>query len=373
MSSNVDRHIFQIGDYWLSQQARSPSWCRTWFDPQTRQTRRVSLRTTDLDEAKQRLTDWFVLEHTKKEETPSDVTLAELFARYYTQKGSTLRSADSVQRALRDWLDYHGDATVAQACTLQRQVQFREYLARERGLSASSIRTTLIIGKGALNWAWKRGEISAPPYIELVKKGRAQPKGRPLAVSEVARFYDGADWHLRAFVALMIASAGRTTAVLELTFDQIDFEHDLIHLNPRGREQTNKYRPSIKIPGEIRPWLLLERERSPCGAPVHFRGQPIKSIRSVWRSRRAELDMDGDVQPYSLRHTMARWLRKSSVPAWEVSAQLGHKQEGASTTEIYAPFDPAYLCKSTDAINAFFRAVACEMRVKTFSETLERS
>jgi len=58
---------------------------------------------------------------------------------------------------------------------------------------------------------------------------------------------------------------------------------------------------------------------------------------------------------------MARWLRTQNVPAFELSAQLGHKQLGASTTEIYAPFDPAYLSKSVKAIDAFFD----ELRVNT--------
>ncbi|MEE4378229.1 MAG: hypothetical protein V2J55_12075 [Candidatus Competibacteraceae bacterium] len=58
--------------------------------------------------------------------------------------------------------------------------------------------------------------------------------------------------------------------------------------------------------------------------------------------------------PYSLRHTLTRWLRSQSVPAWEVAAQLGHRAPGTSTTEIYAPFDPAYLTQAVRAIDAYF-------------------
>ena len=65
-------------------------------------------------------------------------------------------------------------------------------------------------------------------------------------------------------------------------------------------------------------------------------------------------DLDAEVNPYSLRHTMARWLRKEGVPAWEVAAQLGHKQREFNTTEIYAPFDPSYLSASVQAVDRFF-------------------
>lgn len=62
-----------------------------------------------------------------------------------------------------------------------------------------------------------------------------------------------------------------------------------------------------------------------------------------------------DVTPYSIRHTMARHLRICGVPAWEVSAQLGHKQSGLSVTEIYAPFAPEYLATSVLEIDKYLK------------------
>ena len=50
---------------------------------------------------------------------------------------------------------------------------------------------------------------------------------------------------------------------------------------------------------------------------------------------------------------MARHLRASGVTAWEVAAQLDHKNKDLSITEIYAPFDPSYLGKSIVAIDDF--------------------
>ena len=67
---------------------------------------------------------------------------------------------------------------------------------------------------------------------------------------------------------------------------------------------------------------------------------------------------------------MARWRRKSSAPAWKVAAQLGHKTPDVSTTEIYAPFDPAYLIMPTAAIDDFLQQVACQLRVSSISEFL---
>lgn len=103
---------------------------------------------------------------------------------------------------------------------------------------------------------------------------------------------------------------------------------------------------------------------------VAFNGKKVQSVKSAWRKLRTDLQLDDDVQPYGIRHTMARWMRKSGVPAWEVAAQLGHKTPGVTTTEIYAPFDPDYLRASTDAIDAFLQALACELRASPISDFL---
>ena len=339
--------IYQLGDYWLSKRAGSDAWYRTWFDSEARQTRRISLATDDLEMAKQALNEWFILHHTKTEQKAADVSLAELFARYYEHHGSKLGSPDNVQRALRYWLEFHKAAAIQEACTPQQQQAFRTFLEKDKKLSLSTVRQVLTIGKAALNWSWRRGEIE-----------------------EVARLIDAADYHLKAFIIMMIAATARNRAILDLTFEQVDFKHDLIDLNPTGRKQTLKFRPQVKIPVTVKPWLLRQKELSQAGHIVEFRDAPVRSICSAWRTLRSTLELDDAVQPYGLRHTMARWLRKSSVPAWEVAAQLGHKTPDVSTTEIYAPFDPVYLKQSTAAIDAFLTEVALHLRYKTISELM---
>lgn len=74
---------FQVGDYWLSQQARSDVWCRTWYDADARQTKRASLGTKDFREAKERLTDWFVAQHRPENADLSLITLAQVLQIYW--------------------------------------------------------------------------------------------------------------------------------------------------------------------------------------------------------------------------------------------------------------------------------------------------
>jgi hypothetical protein len=127
---------------------------------------------------------------------------------------------------------------------------------------------------------------------------------------------------------------------------RIDAKNGVIDLNPRGRKQTKKIRPAVKLPRQLAP-MITE------GFQIVFRGRRVSSIKNAWRKQRARCHFDDMVNPYSLRHTIARHLRASGVPAWDVSAQLGHKKKERSITEIYAPMDPSYLEKSLTAIESF--------------------
>ena len=216
----------------------------------------------------------------------------------------------------------------------------------------TAISRILSVGRAAINRAWKQGEITAAPFIKDVPVGAKQPRGRPLSIEELRSLYHRARHeHIRRFILWMLGTAARPDAVLELRRDQIDFEHGLIHLNPQQRAQTKKYRPSVKLPNALRQHLGEDE------TIIAYRGRPIRSVKTAWRDLRNACGLDDQVNPYSLRHTIARHMRAAGVPAWEVSAQLGHKQPGMGITEIYAPFAPDYLANAVIAIDSLLEEV----------------
>jgi Phage integrase family len=204
-----------------------------------------------------------------------------------------------------------------------------------------------------LQRAWRRGEIAGAPYIPSVKVDYGEPLGRPLKIEELARLLREAPDHLRLMLLILIGTACRPEAALELTGAQLDFDDRLIDLNPRGRAQTKKFRPVVKMPDTLASVLA----NAPSGRLVTFRGRPVKKINKAWRSIRVAAELDDEVNPYSIRHTVARWMRQNGVPAWEVAAQLGHKSRDYRTTELYAAFDPAYLQNAVRAIDVLFEKI----------------
>lgn len=340
-------HAGQIGDFWLSQRPNSPVWCRTWFDPATRQTRRASLGTTDLREAQLKLAEWITCHQILRSEAPENVPLETVLVRYYEGHGKRIPSRDQARISLSLWSTFFARATVDDV-TPDRIDSFIGWL-RDQGHSNGYINRTLSVGKAALNRAFKRQEVYRVPYVPQLPPG--DPRERRLSMEESAALLDACtSEHLFMFVLLAFNTLSRPQALLDLRRDQIDLENRLIHLNPPGRHQTKKYRPVVPISATLVPWL----KEGSGDYVVNYHDRRVASIKKAFRELRKKAGLDPTVTPYTIRHTMATELRRRGVPPWEVAGMLGHKSAGYRTTEIYAKFDPDFLGKAIAAIDAYF-------------------
>jgi integrase len=345
------RREFQIGDYWLDQRDGSPAWYRCWIEGA--RTKRVSLNTADLEEAKAALKQYFILQHTKVLEEPASTPLADILKRYQAEHGDKVVSSSSSAVAVGYWLDHFNGANVDLLSDVTKQEEFHRFL-RGKDLKESSILRVINTGKAALNRAYKRGELKHVPYILTVKPGAAEPMGRPMDVAELRRLYKAAAPHLKVFIGWMLGTAARTEAITSLLAEQVEREDKLINLNPAGRAQTKKYRPTVRL--------------IPALASCSFRGnliveksKPVHDVKSAWRTARAAADLDDKVNPYSLRHTAARWMRREGVSEWDTATQLGHRRPGV--TERYTAYDPAYLKGAGEALDKLVNAVVDEWPV----------
>lgn len=275
--------------------------------------------------------------------------MAQILLEYYHGHGKYIRSHVSIKTSCRYWTEFCGEQTVEEATQADNLDRFIKILTA-RGHSTAYIQRIIGVGKAALNRAHKRGVIPTLPYVPSVKVQYGKAKGRMLSEKEVALLLTHANDYVRLFIYIMLGTVCRPEAAFELTREQLDFENRLIDLNPLGRTQTKKVRPIVKMPEHLATIL----EGAPDGPLITFRGKPVTSVRTAWLNLIETCGFDQTVQPYSLRHTMARWLRKQGVSAWDTAAQLGHKSREHRTTEIYAPFAPDYLGDATLAIDAYF-------------------
>jgi integrase len=342
---------FRIGRFFLQRRRNSPAWCACWFDAESRQTRRSSLGTGDLQEAKVRLAEFVTKNETLKDAKPSDVLLEAVLIRYWEGHAKHIASAEQARIALALWSDHLAECTVAEL-TPQRQEKFIAAL-RAKGYKASYISRVLSVGRAALSWAWKRGELVSVPFVADVSRDLEEEaeRFRDLEMEEVARLLAAAVRvpHLLTFCMVALITMARPDAVLDLGPSQVDLRRRLIALNPKGRKQTEKYRPVVPISETLQPWV------STCANShfVMFGGRPVGDIKKSFARAVEEAGLSG-VSAYCLRSTMATELRTRGVPEWEVGGMLGHKSATARTTERYAKFRPNYLGEAVRAIDAYF-------------------
>ena len=347
-----DQERFEVGGYWLSKRSdgRSKAWHRTWFHTETRQTCRASLGTTDFSEAKLKLAEWVLNNSIMIDEKPEDTPLSVILLRHWTEHGSKVRSAESIQLSLNEWNKFFGPITVAELTPafIERFILQLEANGRTPG----GVSRVLSDGRAALNRAKRLGELTNVPFVRDVPRG--EPKERAVSISQLSLMFDLIkSEHIKMFCLMMTNTMARPEAILELHRDQLDFEHRLIRLNPEGRKQTKKYRPTVPMTDTVEPWLKRMKEDH----VITYHGKTIKSVKKTFHRLKKEDGLPDDFSPYSIRHTMAKELRKRGVPPWELQGMLGHKAGGFRTTEIYAKYDPSYMSTARQAIDDIMKEV----------------
>ena len=345
------KHAFQLGAYYLAQRGDSPAWYRCWIEKG--QPKRVSLGTEDFGEAQEILTDWYYENRKLGEDntSPSKMPLADVLLDYWNHHASKIRSAKSAKTELRYWNEFWQESSVADVRSVVRQEQFHDWLLA-KGLKTATVNRTLETGRAAIRRAHRRGSISSAPFINMIKVTDAVSKGRALSVAELRALYDGCNKpHWRDLILLLTATAARPEAIITLQKSQMDFDARLISLNPEFREQTNKFRPVVRLTDALHEHF----KDYPEGNIIMWGGKPIKRPDTGLRLARKEAGFDKTVNLYSIRHTCSRWMRMEGVDTAEIANQLGHKKIGFDMTFRYMPHAPEYLSKASAALEKLCR------------------
>jgi integrase/ribosomal protein L40E len=126
-----------------------------------------------------------------------------------------------------------------------------------------------------------------------------------------------------------------------LKWPDIDFEHRLITLTPKGgKTQT------IPISGEAIA-VLTQLDRVSDSVFPNIDGSPRKSIRDTWESIKAKAQLPTGFRFHGLRHSWASRMISNGVDLAVVQALMTHKH--ATTTQRYAHLMPSALKRAAEA------------------------
>lgn len=339
----MSRTVYRITDeYAIVERDRSPILYLEWRENGQKVRRSTGHR--ELEPAKRRARDLILELANIREADPEAMPLLAVFDRYWIKHGQALPSKATIKRAITLWREHFGEQFAVADLTLDAQDSFVAML-RAKGLSDGYVRRVVGVGQTALNRARKRQEITSTPFVELPPGGEAFAH-RATRAHLVALLNAPMPQHVWTYILIRLNTACRGDAALGLQPFQVDFEHHTIRLNPTGRRQTKKRRPTVMLTSTLA--AHLRELVGPYYAGWH--GQHTISIKTTWRKLRRAAGLPVWFAPKVLRHTVASELRRRGVPGWDVSGLMGHTRgESAATTEDYAKFDGERVGAAIDA------------------------
>lgn len=223
----------------------------------------------------------------------------------------------------------------------------REY-RKTRKIGDATARYELMQLSTALGWATANGpRLQVKPKVWLPTP--PERKQRALTRSEFAKFMAGvrAD-HARLYVAIGIFTMARPSAILDLTWDRVDFMRRLIDFTPPGHIRTAKRRTIVPINDELLEALQVGYAARTCEWVIEHGGERVQCIKKAFQAASERSGVHAT--PYTLRHTGAVWAAEAGVPMSQLAQFMGHDDD-RTTQKHYARFSPDFLVGVANAIS----------------------
>lgn len=314
--------------------------------------KRLSLKTKDPQEAYQRASVW--LEKDKRErDARHDPDIEYLIDYYMHNRGAEVTDAERliyINRYLLSHFGRHKPRTITPD-VVKSYVRKRASgaLAREgsTGVNPGTIRRELVHLITCINFGVKAHIVKreSVPHIQLPQA--PPPKDRWLSKEEIQNVIALAKGRGRVelFFHIALRTAARRTSILELKWDQVDFENGLIDFGKHDEKvRKHKRRPTVPISDQLRPILLAAYDKRKTDYVLGFPG----SVRDGFERLMNNAGIP-EVTPHTLRHTWATHASMNGVPMNEIARVLG---DTVTTVEkVYAKFAPGYLKSAVNAVN----------------------
>lgn len=226
------------------------------------------------------------------------------------------------------------DRAICRAYTLRR---------RRQGVKDGTVIKELSALRAALRWQDK----NTPAIIEMPPS--PPPKDLYLTRADYRALRDAAKLvpHLYLFIVLAYSTAGRRAAILELTWDRVDFHRGIIRLG-KGERRT-KGRATVPMTDGAREALAEARPAALTDYVIEYAGRPVGSVKRAFRAAVHRAKLPDGVSPHVLRHSAAVHMAESGVPMSEISQFLGHTTTSI-TERVYARYSPDYLRRAAGAL-----------------------
>jgi integrase len=236
----------------------------------------------------------------------------------------------------------------------------RAYVAQSR--SAASARRELEDLRSAVNYHRREGFHDR--LVSVTLPARSTARERWLTRSEAAKLIRAA-WsfrqtrngvlidkfprrHVARFILAALYSGSRSGAVLDASFERlpgrgfVDLERGVWYRSPEGAVETNKRRPTIRIPVRLLAHMRRWHEKGGQRHLIEFDGQAVGSLYLGFMLAVKDAGLE-DVSPHTLRHTAVSWAMQGGADPFTVGGFVG--MTAATIASTYGHQSPDHLAR----------------------------
>jgi len=310
---------------------------------------RQSLRTDDLQKAQTRFAGW--LDAKRVVENTDTPTVAFCWNLYLTHCKATVGAPRTTEHQGYNILAHFADMRVNEitADDVNRYVKLRkEGRIGKKPAAPGTIRAELTKLRACFNYMIRkvtpltlRLSNTLVPYIALPED--SPPRSRVVLADEQERMLAAVKTpegkrmtRLERFLWIAFETGARRQAILDLTWERVDFERGTINFLEHGKRQTIKRRPLVPISDRLRP--ILERAYQERVNDLVF--ESSVEMRATMERFCNKHGFHG-VSAHTIRHSVATQMAMAGVPMHAIAAILGDTVH--TVTKTYMHLQPDWL------------------------------
>lgn len=245
----------------------------------------------------------------------ADTTVAEVFAKFWTDYGHLAKSAATnvtVMRRIIEHLDpnrRYSEVGIADVANFVRALKSRPRM------SGATINRHLEIWRSVHNRALSVYELPVRPISwREVRQEQATERVRTMSAEEAKLLWSALPDHMQLMMEFAIATGLRKAQVFELQWRNVDLDAKTADVQRQKRKGGG--RQIIKLS----PWAITILMQAPRVGPYVFE---TTNFRKHWDAARRKAGIQ-DFRWHDLRHVFATWARKRGARLEAIMKQLGH-------------------------------------------------
>ena len=267
------------------------------------------------------------------------------------ERGLSINTIDSYKRDLYDFYKYTKKSY--KSVNKEDIIKYITYLNSKVG--AKTINRHIVSINNYFKFLEKNNEIYENPLNDIT--GLKTPKKMPrvLSIEEIDKLLnielnDAYDYRNKAMLELMYSSGLRVSEILNLTFNNIDFNMNLVRVFGKGSKE--RIVPMSNIATKyLYEYINLYRNSLTKNKVTHLifvnsRGNKLsrQGFFKILREIALSQGIKKEISPHTLRHSFATHLLNNGADLRSIQTMLGH--ENIETTQIYTHVSDNFVKKN---------------------------